>query len=60
MAKSQNRQVDKVERKARLAGIHRQREVEQRELRNMHRMGWVEDSFDEEDGWEDEEESVQN
>lgn len=48
MAKSQHRQVDKVERKARLEGVQRQRQVEQRELRNLNRMGWQE-MDDEED-----------
>lgn len=49
MAKSMNRDVDKVERKARLANVHRQRELEQRELRSMNRMGWQELPDDEED-----------
>lgn len=40
MAKSQNRQVDKVERGARLA--QRQRKVEARELRDVNRVGWRE------------------
>lgn len=42
MAKSMNREVDKVERKARLDGIHRQRQIERRELQNMNRLGWQE------------------
>lgn len=51
MAKSQNRQVDKVERKARLEGVQRQRKVEERELRNMNRIGWQE-MDDSDDGLE--------
>jgi hypothetical protein len=47
-----NRDVDKVERKARLANVHRQRQVEQRELRNLNRMGWQE--IDEDDDLEQE------
>lgn len=47
MAKSNHRQVDKVERKARLEGVQRQRQVDQRELRNLNRMGWQE--IDDED-----------
>ncbi len=50
MAKSQNRQVDKVERKARLENVQRQRKIEERELRNAHRLGWVEDDFGDEEG----------
>lgn len=46
MAKSQNYSVDKVERKARLAGVHRQHKIEQRELRNLNRMGWQEQEDD--------------
>lgn len=46
MAKSQNRQVDKVERKARLEGVQRQRKVEQRERQTMNRMGWVENQIE--------------
>jgi hypothetical protein len=53
VAKSQNRQVDKVERKARLDVIHRQREVEQRELRNLNRMGWMEMDDDVQDDEEE-------
>lgn len=40
MAKSQNQQVDKVERGARLA--QRQRKVEANEFRNANRLGWRE------------------
>lgn len=49
MAKSSNRQVDKVERKARLAIGRRHQELEQRELRNINRLGWMEMDEDEED-----------
>ena len=47
MAKSQHRSVDKVERGARLASVQRQRQIEERELKNLNRMGWQE--FDEDD-----------
>lgn len=56
MAKSQNRQVDKVERGARLA--QRQRRVEANEFRNMNRLGFreMESALDElqeeDDAWE--------
>ena len=49
MAKSFDRPVDKVERKARLANVHRQRDIEEYELRNMHRIGWQELMADEDD-----------
>ncbi len=51
MAKSQNRQVDKVERKARLENVQRQRKIEERELRNAHRLGWVEDTAEDDDDY---------
>jgi hypothetical protein len=47
VAKSFERSVDKVERKARLANVHRQREIDERELRTMNRMGWQELEDDE-------------
>ena len=55
MAKSNHRQVDKLERKQRLDGIRRSREIEDSEFRNMNRLGWREfnDEEDEEDECED-------
>ena len=47
MAKSRNWEVDKLERKARLGNVERQRQVERRELQNLNRIGWQE--FDEDD-----------
>ncbi len=52
VAKSSNRPVDKVERQARVDSIHRQRKVQEREMRNLNRMGWQE--FDDEDDLEQE------
>lgn len=54
MAKSQNRQVDKVERQARLANVRRHQELEQRELRNSNRLGWhgsMTNTDDEDEQW---------
>lgn len=54
MAKSRNYEfVDKLARKARLAGAQRQHNVERNELKNMHRMGWQEFDQDEADEIDD-------
>lgn len=49
MAKTIRKPVDKFERQARLAGHRNFRDTEQREQRNLHRMGWnpeMEDDLD--------------
>jgi hypothetical protein len=52
MAKTFRKPVDKFERQARLAGHRNFHDSEQRELRNMQRMGWqpeMEDEINEEE-----------
>lgn len=52
MAKSFERPVDKLERKARLEGVQRQLKVEKRELKNLNRIGWQEMDVDSDEQYE--------
>lgn len=49
MAKTFRKPVDKFERQARLAEHRTVRDTEHREIRNMHRIGWVPDMEENDD-----------